>query len=136
MHDFGKQVHRAGIVVLIGELRRLAHVLDHDEQVSVRFLDHLAHRLARLCGLDARGLLELLQLHGIQILADHPDTLGKVVDRAERMFGEFVKHQMQVTKKRAERLPVLVFVVGIQDESVGYLTLKMLHHRVVLAVFL
>src|SRR5579885_1638429 len=51
-------------------------------------------------------------------------------------MGELIEHQMQVAKQGAERMPVVMFVVGVQNEGVREFFPKVLHDGMVLPVFL
>ena len=63
-------------------------------------------------------------------------TRSANVGRAQHGTGELIKHQVQVPEQGAKRLPVIVFVVGIENQGVCDLALQMLHNRMVLSILL
>ncbi len=79
LNDSREQVDSSGIVVFIGSPGGIPHVLDHDQRVRIRLLDHLPRVLAWTSGMDVGCLLHLLQLDVLDIRTDHADSLGEMI---------------------------------------------------------
>jgi hypothetical protein len=70
------------------------------------------------------------------ILTDHANAFSHFINRFQHARRELIEHQVQFPEKRAKRLPVIVLVVGIENEGVGDLALKVLYDRMIFPVFL
>ncbi len=136
LDDLGEQVDRARVVAFLGGLGRIPHVFDHHEQVCVRLFDPLAHGPTRRGRVNVGRLLHLSQLDVLHVLSDHANAFCHLVNRAQHVVGEFVEHQVQVPKERPKRLPMIVFVVRVENEGIGHLALQVLHDRMVFPILL
>jgi hypothetical protein len=68
------------------------------------------------------------------LLTDHSDALGQLVECREHLFGKLVEQLVKVAKEWTEGLPVVVLVVGVENERVGHLPSQLLNDGTIRAV--
>jgi hypothetical protein len=80
LDDTREQIDRPGITALVSDLGGASHLLNHDQQMSIRLLDYFAHcRVRRSDGYACEiGSFEQVCWW---VLPDHPDALCQFVDR-------------------------------------------------------
>src|SRR6186997_910827 len=66
-----------------------------------------------------------------RVLTDHAHAFRELVDCLEHLLSKLVEQLVQVAEQRAECLPVVVLVVGVEHERVRRLLTKRLHDRAV-----
>jgi hypothetical protein len=134
LDELREHVDGARILVVVRDLRALAHLLDHDEQIAIGFVDHFPHRRVRR-GLHDAGEIRALHRMGRRILADHAHPLGNRIERFKYLFGKAVKELVQIAEQRTVRLPVVVLVVEVEDHRVCHLVAQALHNGALRRVF-
>jgi hypothetical protein len=61
---------------------------------------------------------------------------AKSSNRGENLFGKLIEHPVRIAENGAESLPVVMFVIRIENKGICYLALQVPHYRMVLPVLL